>query len=277
MHRNRLRAICERIKPKRGERYRFATLTMLNPGLPLLKTRELINRAWTLFRKRSLCVSLIRGAAKSEEFTVTPNGYHYHIHLMVLSRWIPQAELARVWTDCVETAFNEANVHFDVSHTKHNRLNVDIREIRTAENGIKEVSKYITKSDSWLKLPGNVLAEIGLVERWHRMHELIGEFATINRAMKRPPKAKKPPFLDTQPVNDASRPFESASDSNCNETPTYWRRQAERMTSPEYLVQLHLDQQNAREARLRYLTTNFAEPIIESMQDAINNYYDRGS
>jgi hypothetical protein len=49
----------------------------------------------------------------------------------------------------------------------------DASDISTAD-ALKEVLKYVTKSDSWLKLPDAHLVEVASVRRWSRMFELLG-------------------------------------------------------------------------------------------------------
>jgi hypothetical protein len=65
-------------------------------------------------------------------------------------------------------------------------VGVDVRAVRSkrsrdftdtdisAADALKEVLKYITKSDSWLKLPDAHLVEVASIRRWSRMFELLG-------------------------------------------------------------------------------------------------------
>lgn len=162
--------------PRFGERYRFITLTIPQTHLEITALRAVVNRAWRLFTKRSLCVSLIRGGAKSEEFTVRPDStVHYHIHLFALAKYIERDELKRVWSDCVKTAFEEAGETFSPK-TYDGQVMVDIRLVRDVEAGVLEVAKYITKSESWSKLNPDVLLQFALIRQWSRMFELLGSF-----------------------------------------------------------------------------------------------------
>lgn len=283
MHRKTIREVLARQRPKFGERYRFITLTMPNPKLPLLRTRELINRAWTLFRKRSLCVSLIRGAVKSEEFVLTKNGYHYHIHLLALARWITKSELRRVWTDCVKQAFLESSQSLEIN-TEDGQVIADIKLIvskkpgvTAIEAGIREVTKYVTKSTSWLDLPSEVLADIALVERWNRMHELIGSFADANRTMKQKKLEQKlereavEPRVHTRRLTDEEEEaFTDASAVPADPNPNYWRRKAERMTVEEYSTALELEIEHAKQSRIHQLREYYVEPTIMTMEEIIH-------
>ncbi len=161
-----------------GEHYRFITLTMPNPNRTLLATRKIIDRAWQLFRKRDYFKNKIRGGSKSEEFTVTENRYHYHIHILCISRFINYDVFRQDWTECLETAFRENNIPFNV-RTADGLAMIKVEKVsgrRNIENAILEVCKYITKNDSWEKIPAEDLIEIASIKRFPRMFELFGCF-----------------------------------------------------------------------------------------------------
>lgn len=187
-----LRAVIAAQPKLLGHRWYFATFTIPNPDLSLLETRSIVDRAWSLFRKRSLCVSLIRGGAKSEEFTVTPNGFHYHLHTLFHSKFLHFNSVRAIWTDCVEQAFidHDRGDMFTVNNAD-NMLRVVIKPVEPNERCVQELSKYITKSDSWKKLRSIDLHEIALIRRWCRMFEVFGSF-----------RGSGPPIVHTPSVND---------------------------------------------------------------------------
>ncbi len=174
-NRKKLRTALQQQQLIIGEQLSFVTLTMTNPRLPLVEARELIDRAWTLLRKRKLFADLISGGAKSEEFTLTQRGYNYHLHLIIRHRYLLYQELRRVWTECVEQAFHEAKREL-VINTKDKLLLVNVQRISSRERSIQELCKYVTKSSSWTKIPTEDLRSIALMRRWHRMFELFGSF-----------------------------------------------------------------------------------------------------
>ena len=223
--RKKLRTAIDRQQPQRGERYRFITLTIPQTSLDLAATREIVNRAWSLFRKRSLCVSLIRGGVKSEEFTVRPKGFHYHLHLLTLAKWISVLHLRETWTQCVAKAFAEADVPFKPG-TKDAMLIVDIRQVTQLEGSIHEVCKYITKSDSWAKLDPASLAGIALIRRWHRMTEFFGSFSNRDRSETDAASASRSvePSVHTRVLSDGQPVPQNV----------YWRDLAGQMTPDEY-------------------------------------------
>jgi len=174
-NRKKLRSALQQQQLIVGEQLSFVTLTMTNPKLPLVEARRLIDRAWSLLRKRKLFADLISGGAKSEEFTLTPNGYNYHLHLIIRHRFLLYQELRRVWTECVEQAFREAGRELIVN-TKDKLLLVNVQRVNSREKSIAELCKYVTKSSSWTKIPTNDLRSIALMRRWMRMFELFGSF-----------------------------------------------------------------------------------------------------
>jgi len=183
--RKELRSALENQKLLTGENYQLISLTIPNPNLSLLQTREILNRAYTLFRKREYFVERIRGGSKSEEFTVTENGYHYHYHLLCITRFLKFNKFRSEWTDCVRTAFKENNIPFEVG-ISDGLLMVNIKRVSSSNNGLKgaiqEVCKYVTKSDSWGKIPGKDLVEIASIKRFPRMFELFRSFRTQRNA-----------------------------------------------------------------------------------------------
>lgn len=252
--RKKLREAISLQTPKKNERYYFATFTIRNPGIPLLETRELVNRAWTLFRKRSLCVELIRGGVKSEEFTLTANGFHYHLHCIFLSRFILFNEARRVWTECVQKAFDEANIPLTIG-TADNMLIVKFIQIHDQEGSIHEVCKYVTKSDSWYKMKPDDLHQIALVRRWSRMFELFGSFAKRNQDSERSndPREAIPPIVHTRNLSDGfpSREF------------SYWRDYVEAYGLEAYEQKLHDEIVEAYVNRKAQILSRWPEAVIQ--------------
>jgi hypothetical protein len=168
-----------------GEKYQFITLTMPNPGLPLLQTRSIINRAWSLLRKRDYFVEKIRGGSKGEEFTITENGYHYHFHFLCVTRFLSFNRFRREWTECLKIALSEHNLPCEFKTDDGLAIAV-IKPLNSSVNGLKatvqEVCKYVTKSDSWEKISEKDLLDIAKIERFPRMFELFGFFRVQRNA-----------------------------------------------------------------------------------------------
>ena len=132
----------ERVRPQAGEHWRLVTLTappML--GLSLLEVRGVFNHAWSLMRKREWWSSRVRAGIKGEEFTlgdlrqleregrawsVERDGYHFHLHVLICSRWVEWRALGEEWTRCLSKAAAERGIALEFG-TSHGRAVVDVR------------------------------------------------------------------------------------------------------------------------------------------------------
>jgi hypothetical protein len=227
MNRNKLRHSIAAQPKLMGYRLRFITLTIPTPDLPLVETRAIVQTAWSKFRKRSLCVALIRGGAKSEEFTVTKNGFHYHLHLLVYAKWISQKELRKVWTSCVKSAY--------IDHERAFSTNT--------EKSIRECAKYITKTANWSKLNRRDLIDIAMIPKWHRMFEMFGSFALRNTQER----VVNKPFLDTEFLTDGVSPSRKQ----------HWREYVQNADVEVYLLTLEEKVAQAREFGINQLRNKF--------------------
>lgn len=240
--RKRLRQAFEHNLLFPGERFYFVTFTMPNPRRSLIATRDIIQDAWQRFRKRKLCVDLVRGGVKSEEFTVTANGYHYHLHLIIRSRFLRYNDVRRIWTECLDAAFTKANVPYAVNTTDGMAI-VKIQPLSNREKAIQEVCKYITKSDSWIRVPPSELIAIAMIKKWHRMFELFGTFADRN---------KRSPILDTRSTSDA----ESRSENE------YWRDVVDRIGAKAYSERLLAEFEATKAIRLEQIRFKWPHAIV---------------
>jgi hypothetical protein len=177
--------------PARGERWRFITLTA--PTLPasqvgLVDTIKVLQRAWRLFSKRDWGVQ-IRAGVKAFEFTMgdekklelegrkwdaSIDGYHTHLHLLTLCKFVNIELLRSVWTESIKKAWAEIGIDAGVN-TKDGLCIVNVKNITSREEAINEVCKYVTKNNSWDSVPASQLVAVAQVSRWSRMFELLGE------------------------------------------------------------------------------------------------------
>jgi len=244
-----------------GESYNFITFTVPNLGLNLLATRALVSASWQLFRKRKWTKSVIIGYAKSEEFTLTRKGYHYHIHLLVRSKYIFFDRLRTEWTECVRAAYKAAGIDLKVS-TADRLLIVNCQRVSSVTGAIKEVCKYITKSDSWRKISKKELLQVALITRWHRMFELGGTFAERNRNKAPLPSTtdelnffKEPDassvinkiILDNKNLSDGGRPSSTES----------WRKQLHTLGLKAYALKLTAQIKSTQERRCKDLAERY--------------------
>ena len=158
---------------------------MPHNNLPPKVCRNIINYAWSLFRKRKYFENITAGI-KSEEFTFTKNGYHYHLHLLALCKYIDYQTIREIWTDCLTKAFaeNKTEVKFNTSDGKAIIKCIKIPNTHKALKKMSfELTKYITKADSWNKIPSDDLLEIALTERFPRMFEIFGRFKETRQSI----------------------------------------------------------------------------------------------
>jgi hypothetical protein len=204
------------VQSQANNHWRLVTLTAPTlPGKSLLEVREIFNRAWSLLRKRDWWRKIVRAGVKGEEFTLgdarrleregrewslEQDGFHFHIHALIYSGWIEWSRLGEEWTDCLRTAAEKLNVPLTFN-TSHGRAVVDVRLVVnrktkakgtvTINGAIEEVSKYIVKSESWLKVPDAQLVEVASVSRWFRAVELLGECRAQHDAAARPARRRE--------------------------------------------------------------------------------------
>jgi hypothetical protein len=182
------------------ERLRMITLTMPKVFLSCVESTELVVRAFDLFRKLKFVETYFAGYIKTIEFTVREDKtYHNHIHLLAACFFIPEKIIKRLWRRCVQTAFIEKGLDWRAA-TKNledaDKLNVNLKLTDSNENSLKEVCKYLTKSESWENIPASHLLEVANIKRWRRMFELSGCFKKAAQWVKLEKEAKKQAALE---------------------------------------------------------------------------------
>ncbi|MGH9971997.1 MAG: hypothetical protein ACREBG_29985, partial [Pyrinomonadaceae bacterium] len=140
--RKRVLQALSQVRAKPGELWRFVTLTVPTPvGVDCQTVMELVQLAWVLFRKRKWWLALVRAGIKSVEFTLGDekrlrserrewdhkrDGYHVHLHLLALSKWIDWSALGKEWTECLIEAARRNGIPLQIT-TSHGRAVVDVR------------------------------------------------------------------------------------------------------------------------------------------------------
>jgi hypothetical protein len=147
-----------------------------------------INDAFRRLTNRKFWKSRVRGGVKGVEFTVRPDGYHAHIHLLVLSEFLPiNAERER------ESRNASGNLQAEMQHCLraagahvNGELALAVCDVRrqherktgesvTLEKAVLETTKYLTKTESWDEIADGELVKVAEVARWPRMFELLGQ------------------------------------------------------------------------------------------------------
>jgi hypothetical protein len=183
------------------ERFRFVTLTMPKISLSCVESLKLLSYAWDLFRKLDFTKNYFGGYVKSIEFTVRSDGsYHAHIHLLAICFYLPEKQLKRLWRRCLQTAFAVSGLDWRCE-TKDNSPVVNIKLVDSIEKALNEVCKYVTKSESWEKIPAAHLLEVASVKRWGRMFELAGRLKTSAKLIKEKKEVVKQMRAESKQVN----------------------------------------------------------------------------
>jgi hypothetical protein len=202
---NKLNSIFSQNAKKRlGLRWRSLLLTQpLMKGSDPIAATERIQRAFKILIDRTFWKSRVKGGIKGVEFTVSTtgnetNGFHVHIHLLLLSKFIAvnadkAKEFARhlkkfklssrtlqaEWRYCL----NKAGATIDsrlsykglvVSVMDTNNRSERIRGDKTNESAILETAAYMCKFESWKEMSDKDLLRIAEIERWGRMFERLG-------------------------------------------------------------------------------------------------------
>lgn len=225
-NRSHLRNAIQLTKLMSGQHRHFLTLTFPKTELPLLQARAIMNYAWSLFRKRSWFRRTIFGGARSEEFTVSKRRYHYHMHILCVSGYIDFNTFRHTWNECVATAFKDAKIKLEVN-TSDRIIVANCERVRSIDDAINELAKYITKTNSWAKMPPDHLLDIARIRRFPRMFEIFGTFRlALRHAREDESEIEEIGLsLDTESVNDEV-------------SETGWRSELERLGAADYLDQL---------------------------------------
>ncbi len=170
-----------------GLRWRSLVLTMpLMVGADVTDAISRINDAFRRLTNREFWKSRVRGGVKGVEFTVRPDGYHAHIHLLVLSEFLPinakresretSGNLQAEMRHCLRAAGAQVDGELVLSvYDVKRQYERKTGEMVTLEKAVQETTKYLTKSESWDKIADGELVKIAEVERWPRMFELLGK------------------------------------------------------------------------------------------------------
>lgn len=201
--RRRRRQLLDAIEalPDRRRRWHFVTFTIENPAATIITTRRIVNDSWQLLRKRRVFAE-VRACCKSEEFTVTKVGFHYHIHTLIDHDRIDYKTWRVNWTECVERSGGQSTNLFGYQ-TSDGMLIVNVKPVRNPRDLVNELGKYITKSTSFRDLSPDTINEIAAVKRWNRMFELLGDLR-----QPKPREPRKEPsgsIVHTKSLKDGSK------------------------------------------------------------------------
>jgi hypothetical protein len=169
-------------------------------------------------KKRNWFQRTIRGGFKDCEFTVNSGTYHYHLHNLFVAKSSIQRdsflEIRQRWTKALRSAFREHGIIWECRTGNKNFIpallafvwskprvglllnashqlkffglaNVNVVKVdwTNREKVISELCKYVTKNDSWSKIPIEQIEAIVEVPRFWRMFESFGVCRETAREM----------------------------------------------------------------------------------------------
>jgi hypothetical protein len=248
--RKRAFEVVEAAKLKVGENWRLITLTFPNlPNVELHTSLKILAAAWDYFRKRKLYVENFGLGVKGIEFelgnkhkraaggrawSLKLDGFHPHIHLLAATRWIDKDDLREEWTACVKLAWRAFGVARSID-TADGLAITNIKLVKkdvTIDTAVFEVTKYITKAESWLKLPDSELLSFAnalgdALKGWPRMFEILGRgngnhgktrFRNADKEfVGEGTQLDKAPVLDKKVLSDGEFSLNSLSDVEIGE------------------------------------------------------------
>jgi Replication protein len=276
-------------KPKLDLRWRFITLTAPTViGRSLVETIEIYNKAFARLMKRDFWNCWVAGGVKGSEYTLGENeanwkpdedGYHVHLHLMIFAEWVPWEELQEEWTECITKAWADVGHKLEINTTSGKaltRISLIVprakkgnRLVISQEAAIQEVIKYVTKSDTWLRVPDEHLFECATLKRWPRMFELFGVARESNRKKEEVVEQEEvekgaETILDTPSLSDADSELESVDTGGLNhaEIKTRTRElplldQLDGMPFSEWIVKVRMKMERRRAFRKKMLADKY--------------------
>ncbi len=171
-------------------------------------------------KKKNWFQKTIRGGFKNAEFTYTENdNYHYHLHTLLVAKSSIQGnkflKIREYWTKALQFAFEKYGIDWECKTGNKNFIpalysfllskpklslflhakdttkffglaDVQVKKVDWTNRAktINELCKYVTKSDSWTKIPIEQLETIVAVPRFWRMFESFGACRLTARQMK---------------------------------------------------------------------------------------------
>ncbi len=279
-NRKTIRHVVKNEKLYVAENWYFITLTM--PNL-LLKGHSLefitivFQKAFEAFthrnndaRKRTQYQKLIRGLFKNAEFTYTENQtFHFHAHLLAIAKSKIQRDnfslIRTLWTNALERAFEFYGIPFELN-TSDNLAVVNVQKVNFAnrEKTIRELCKYVTKSDSWQNIPLEEIEKIIERPRRVRMFEALGVCRESAKKMRDDlTKARcdsranitGETYLDTKQVTPRKVKQRRAS----------WRVRIKEMSLDEYKKELDTEVLQVQSYRRRQLSRSYPAATFETL------------
>jgi hypothetical protein len=157
----------------------FITLTFRNSYDSLEELNQQFKVAFKRLRRMKVWTDNIGGSFCGYEFTLTPTGWHYHVHILAFRKqWCSQADLAKCW---LEASRGRGEI-------------VYIRAIRELPKGLQQVLRYCLKP---IDLSGWTANEVRQFQSMGRikLSECFGGLRALNVAEEDDAEKPKPLFV----------------------------------------------------------------------------------
>lgn len=149
--RQRLDAIISQFPKKEGYRTRFVTLT-LPSGRDAVAGLDRLLSSFRKLRQRKWWRDRVWGGIAVTEITVNNGRFHVHLHCVLLSHYLPQHQLSRVFTSCGGGP---------------------ICDVRLADNA--GLAGYLTKYATKSSVPEDYRSHLSIAYRNRRLYTAFGE------------------------------------------------------------------------------------------------------
>ncbi len=263
-----------------GENWYFITPTM--PNL-LLKGHSLdfitlvFQKAFEVFthrnndvKKQTQYQKLIRGMFKNAEFTYTENEvFNFHAHLLAIAKSKIQRDnfslIRSLWTKALEKAFEFYGLNFELN-TSDNLAVVNVQKVNFAnrEKAIAELCKYVTKSDSWAKIPLEEIEKIIERPRRVRMFEALGVCRESAKKM-REDLIKARAEIRSNTIDKTYLDTKQVIPRNTLKRRESWRERIKHQTLDEYKKELSIEVLDAQEWRRQQLLRMYPCATFETL------------
>lgn len=296
-NRKTIRAVMQSQKLLTDENWYSVTFTMPNldlKGLELTDVADLFQIAWQRFthreagnKSKSWFQQHIRGGFKNCEFTFTENDvFNYHCHSLLIAKSKIKdnkfVEIRTAWTKALQFAFKKKDIRLQI-RTCDELANVNVKKVTNREKTIKELCKYVTKSDSWSKLPLEQLEKVAVIPRFGRMFESFGTCrASAKEIRENALKSSANEKEATQPDTylDTKKLIRRFSTQQPNPRRQSWRKRAKETSRFQCKIELLEEIQETIEFRklqlqFRYPSAEFITLDDKPFQQPFQRYQSR--
>lgn len=294
--RKQIRFVMENQKLLVGENWYFVTFTMPNlnlKSLPLPMIAEIMQTAWKRLstletragRDQTWFQKNVRGGFKNAEFTFTENDvFNYHLHSLIVARTRIQnngfIEIRKRWTQALRFAFKKFDIELQIN-SKDGLAVVNVQKVSwtNREKVISELAKYVTKNDSWSKIPIEQLETIVSVPRFWRMFESFGVCRQTAREM-REKTLKTSANVENESLNQSANVNEGAYldtknlinselSNNQKVRRVSWRIRAKEVPLWKYKIELSAEIEAVQNFRRKQLQQKFSFATFQTLDGKV--------